>query len=131
MPTDTQRAPLSAAIEKERSAALTYYTGDGPREPYNTARAATDEAVRAVEEEITRLRQYIEMVIRAECWDQESLDGGDLQDRAVEAGILAPVTAAARCGENCACSEYGADFPATCYRFAWRQAATTGGASDE
>lgn len=48
--------------------------------------------------------------------DIHSLDGFDLQDMAVKAGLLAPVEVLEPCGGECACAQFGADFPTTCYR---------------
>jgi hypothetical protein len=50
-------------------------------------------------------------------WDGHDADGGEIQGRAVEAGMLVPTTVDAPCGETCRCVEYG-EFPATCYRLA-------------
>jgi hypothetical protein len=51
--------------------------------------------------------------------DRGDIDGGWLQDKAVECGVLVEVEATERCVDpeigNCACAEYG-DFPMTCYR---------------
>lgn len=51
--------------------------------------------------------------------DRGDIDGGWLQDKAVECGVLIEVQATERCigpdEGNCACAEYG-DFPMTCYR---------------
>jgi hypothetical protein len=51
--------------------------------------------------------------------DRGDIDGGWLQDKAVECGVLIPVEATEPCIDpeqgNCACAEYG-DFPLTCYR---------------
>ena len=41
-------------------------------------------------------------------------DGGDLQDAAVEFGLLETVEVHESCGDNCLCAEFG--FPQTCYR---------------
>jgi hypothetical protein len=44
------------------------------------------------------------------------LDGGWLQDKAVECGVLEPVTALAPCGDECRCAEYD-DFPQECFQY--------------
>jgi hypothetical protein len=44
------------------------------------------------------------------------LDGGWLQDKAEELGLLVRVTVAEPCGEQCRCAEYG-DFPRECLRY--------------
>ena len=49
------------------------------------------------------------------CWDGNGLDGGELQDALVEAGVMKEVMATEPCGEKCDCREYD-DFPQTCYR---------------
>jgi hypothetical protein len=45
----------------------------------------------------------------------ESRDSEDVQDWAVEAGLLVPTPVTEACGEWCACAEWD-DFPQTCYR---------------
>jgi hypothetical protein len=42
------------------------------------------------------------------------VDGGDIQDKALDLGILTTHEVSEPCGEHCACAEYG--FPATCLR---------------
>lgn len=42
------------------------------------------------------------------------VDGGWLQDKAEEIGVLIPVPVTEACSEGCPCSDYG--FPTTCYR---------------
>jgi hypothetical protein len=56
------------------------------------------------------------------------LDGGWLQDKAVECGVLEPVTALAPCGDECRCAEYD-DFPQECFQYPddVRSALTKGG----
>lgn len=44
------------------------------------------------------------------------LDGGWLQDKAEEFGLLVLVEVTERCGEHCRCAEYG-DFPQECLRY--------------
>jgi hypothetical protein len=44
------------------------------------------------------------------------VDGGDVQDWAVSAGLLTAVVVTQECDpDDCACAEYG--LPTTCYRF--------------
>jgi len=43
------------------------------------------------------------------------IDGGSLQDRLEEAGLLGNVPVTEPCGENCACAEWD-DFPQDCLR---------------
>lgn len=43
------------------------------------------------------------------------VDGGDIQDAAVEFGLLQAFEVSAPCGEACVCAEYG-EFPHACYR---------------
>lgn len=47
--------------------------------------------------------------------DCADVDGGSLQDMAVEAGALERREIPAPCGENCACAWAGASFPTDCY----------------
>lgn len=46
------------------------------------------------------------------------IDGGSIQDKLVELGLLVEVPATEPCSEYCHCVEYGADFPTTCVRVA-------------
>ncbi len=43
------------------------------------------------------------------------VDGGTIQDIAVELGVLQVVEVTEPCGDHCACAEVG-DFPLSCYR---------------
>ena len=43
------------------------------------------------------------------------VDGGWLQDKATELGVLVGVEVTAPCGDDCICAEYG--FPCICYRY--------------
>ncbi len=63
---------------------------------------------------IAGLRRFAQRVM--ESWPEGGIDGGDLQDIAVECGLLAPVTVSEWCGEGCRCVEYGVDFPFECFR---------------
>lgn len=44
------------------------------------------------------------------------LDGGDIQEKLEELGILVHVTVQEPCGEGCVCQEYYGEFPAECLR---------------
>lgn len=44
-----------------------------------------------------------------------TVDGGDIQDAAVEFGLLQAFEVSAPCGDACVCAEYG-EFPHICYR---------------
>jgi hypothetical protein len=50
------------------------------------------------------------------CWDGDTLDGGELQQMLVEAGVLVETIADEPCGPDCRCRAYDAGWPATCYR---------------
>ena len=47
--------------------------------------------------------------------DCADLDGGDIQDKAIDLGLLVGVEVTKSCGENCNCAGYDA-FPLTCFR---------------
>lgn len=51
---------------------------------------------------------------REHCGD---IDGGSIQDKLEELGLLVSVPVTEPCGENCLCAEYG-DFPQECLRLA-------------
>lgn len=44
------------------------------------------------------------------------IDGGWLQDKAVELGVLVAVEVDGPCADQCRCEEYG-DWPMNCYRY--------------
>ena len=49
--------------------------------------------------------------------DRESdICGGDVQDKAIELGLLHYVTVTEPCGELCHCAEYYDEFPSECLR---------------
>lgn len=64
------------------------------------------------------LAAYGAAVLAAAREEFGDLDGGFLQDKAVEVGALVEVEVTEACAEDgCHCAEYG-DFPQTCYRYA-------------
>ena len=78
---------------------------------------ADDEPTRQLWDEIDRLtaerdalRKFAKAVMQS--WPHGDVDGGELQDAAVSAGLLAGWYVIESCGEGCQCE----DFPATCYR---------------
>ena len=62
-----------------------------------------------------KLRALVARLV-AVCRDYDSLDGGELLDWLVEAGVLTAVVVNERCGDRCRCCEYDAEPPWTCYR---------------
>ena len=56
------------------------------------------------------LRKFAQAVMQS--WPEGDVDGGELQDAAVAAGLLIGTEVSESCGEGCQCD----DFPATCYR---------------
>ncbi len=61
-----------------------------------------------------RLRAFAQAIM--ESWPQGDVDGADLQDAAIEHGLLTPVNVAAPCNdESCMCAEVG-NLPGICYR---------------
>ena len=57
------------------------------------------------------------------CNDGEpsDVDGDDLQDKAVELGLLVYVPVTEPCGERCWCAEFHGEFPCECLRLAEEQ----------
>jgi hypothetical protein len=49
-------------------------------------------------------------------WSQ-NIDGGDLQDKAEELGLIEKYTATEPCCDQCACAEVHGAFPVECYRY--------------
>jgi hypothetical protein len=47
--------------------------------------------------------------------ERGDIDGGWLQERATELGVLIPVAVTEPCGERCDCADLGG-IPGTCYR---------------
>ena len=67
------------------------------------------EEVEPLEAELIRLRAFIDKFIPAECWGIDTFDGGEVQDVAVEMGILVKVNHAQPCQiEECNCE--GSDY---------------------
>lgn len=64
-------------------------------------------------DELSTLRAFAQRVMKN--WPDGDVDGGELQDAAVECGLLAPHKVNEPCGEGCRCAEVG-DFPLICYR---------------
>ena len=64
---------------------------------------------------MTPLEQFAIDVLNQSRESFADVDGGWIQDRATELGILVPVPVTEACGENCQCAEYG--FPADCFRY--------------
>jgi hypothetical protein len=64
-----------------------------------------------VEPEGPQLRAFVRWVL-----DQHTgtIEGCDIEEKAVELGLMTVTEVTEPCGEGCACSDYG--FPATCYR---------------
>ena len=68
-----------------------------------------------VQEAHDKLARFGAAVLKA-CRDPQagSLDGGDLEQMALEAGVLVTRTVTEACGEGCVCADYGA-FPLDCH----------------
>jgi hypothetical protein len=83
------------------------------------AMAEEIEDLQAKVERLERLEDFARWVIRGGNCDQwcDDLDGGDIQDKAEELGLIVPVEVTEPCGDNCACAEW-AGFPVTCFRLA-------------
>lgn len=82
------------------------------------------ETARRLTGERDTLATFARKVIESSSFRGCDADGGDVQEWAVEAGILRPVVVMQACREDsdgCACAEFG--FPTTCYRFTARAAA--------
>lgn len=62
-------------------------------------------------EEVENLREFAAWTMAAHL---ETLEGCDIEDKAVELGLMDRVEAKEPCGEGCQCADYG--FPSTCYR---------------
>jgi hypothetical protein len=60
------------------------------------------------------LKRFAERVLDAANYGD--LDGGDLQEIAVECGVLREITVTEPCGEDCGCAEFHTTGPWTCYR---------------
>lgn len=62
------------------------------------------------------LHKFALLVLEESRDELGDLDGGWLQDKAEELGLLVRVEATERCGENCWCAEYD-EFPQECLRY--------------
>jgi hypothetical protein len=73
---------------------------------------------------LVRERDFIRRIVTRSL-DGGDVDGGEIHDWAIKAGILVPTIATEPCDpESCRCAEYDAMFPTTCYRWAERFLAT-------
>lgn len=64
--------------------------------------------------DLEKLRGFANYLMEALA-DTYTVDTGDIQDAAVEFGLLQAFEVSASCGDACVCVEYGA-FPQICYR---------------
>lgn len=48
--------------------------------------------------------------------DIDNLDGFDIEEMAIKAGLLEPATVDEPCGDRCSCADNGAEFPTECNR---------------
>lgn len=67
--------------------------------------------------------RMIDTIIDA-AFDGGNYDGSEIQDMAVEHGLLKQEEMKEPCSGNCTCLEAGAEFPTQCYRKTYRQALT-------
>lgn len=65
---------------------------------------------------MTPLEKFALAVLEESRDSLADLDGGWLQDKACEIGLLVAVRVDEPCGEECRCAEYG-DFPHECFRY--------------
>lgn len=65
----------------------------------------------------SKLIDFARWVIREHRSSFTDLDGGSIQDKLEELGLLVRVEVTAPCGGNCTCEEYG-EFPQVCLRLA-------------
>lgn len=90
------------------------YSGDWldvPSVPHHK----TLDALATAERELDAIRKFARKVIFPALHDGLDIDGGDVQDWAVGAGLLAPHEVTEACDPDaCRCAEWG--FPSTCYR---------------
>ena len=63
---------------------------------------------------IEKLRAFAQFVL--EDWPEGVPDEFEVQDKAIEFGLLEGHEVEEPCGENCWCEEYRGEFPVTCYR---------------
>ena len=59
------------------------------------------------------LRKFAQAVMQS--WPDGDVDGGELQDAALSAGLLVGVEVSESCGDECQCVDAG-EWPTTCYR---------------
>ena len=107
---------------------------------WETAQHAAREALRwrdetrpqqpaaAVPEGYDALRQFAGWAID-EAWQGRDIDGGSVQDKARDLGLIDEVTVAEPCSDMCNCGDGG--FPTTCYRLGPVLAAERKGAGNE
>ena len=62
-------------------------------------------------------KTFAAKVLQASRKNLSDVDGGDIQDWAVECGLLVAQMQTETCGEECRCAEYGMDLPWECFRY--------------
>lgn len=84
--------------------------------------ASCDDVARAVDREMAlraeneRLMRFAARVLHASREFMTDVDGADIQEFGIDAGLLEPFKVDEPCGEACECA-VGYDFPTTCYRY--------------
>lgn len=82
--------------------------------------AYTDQSILLLQNQVAQQQARIDALIMfadtiiAASFDGCGMDGGDIQDAALNSGLLRRVTATQPCGDHCACAEYS--FPSVCCR---------------
>ena len=92
----------------------TFSTYDGFSTKAPVIRVVRREVCAEIESECEKLRAFANEIM--DCWPDGDVDGGFLQEVAIEHGLLAPHEVTEPCNpDGCQCAEYG-DFPQICYR---------------
>lgn len=64
--------------------------------------------------DLEKLRAFTQFIL--EDWPEGGPDEFEIQDKAIEIGLLEGHDVKEPCGEDCWCEEYHGEFPVICYR---------------
>ena len=81
---------------------------------YRHLESTSNETIATLKAECEKLRAFANEIM--DCWPDGDVDGGFLQEVAIEHGMIAPHEVTEPCNpDGCQCAEFS-DFPLICYR---------------
>ena len=71
---------------------------------------------RPTDAQVQALAEFARWAIAEGAWNGGDVDGGEIQEKAADLGIIHQIEVTEPCGDECTCAEWD-DFPHQCYRF--------------